>query len=75
MEKASRFPETPGTWQALASSQVETLEITEGIGESGRFMVKAADCLMIDPRIDKIAYDCFLTHIQQERTSRRIGII
>jgi hypothetical protein len=37
-----------GALQALASSQVETLEI-RGIGESGRFMVKAADCLIIDP--------------------------
>ena len=34
--------------QALASSQVETLAITRGMGESGRFMVKAADCLIID---------------------------
>jgi len=39
----------PGALQALASSQAETLEISRGIGESGCFMVKAADCLIIDP--------------------------
>ena len=48
MEKMLPCPEKLGALQALASSQVETLEI-RGIGESGRFMVKAEDCLIIDP--------------------------
>jgi len=48
-KKCCRVLKKLGALQALASRQVETLEIIGGIGESGRFMVKAADCLIIDP--------------------------